>query len=377
MSSKYSDASAPKEAGSFELNRVVRPNIQKLKPYRCARDDYSEGQLMDANENSLGPPLHIEHTPELERYPCPHQPKLKTLYGNWRGVKKEQVFVGVGSDEAIDLIVRMACVPQKDFILTLPPTYGMYGVCAQVNDVGVVEVPLEKEDFSLDPKKIVDAIKSRPKESPVKVVFVCHPNNPTGNDVASLACLEKLAGDIGDALLVIDEAYVDFSSRPSASSLVSRCPNVIVLQTFSKSWGLAGIRCGVAMADEAIIDYLTKMKAPYNLNKITSNIAVRAMGKLDVLTKRIGEIVAERNRVRDALSKMDVVEKVWPSHSNFLLFRLKNAKRVHVNMADAGVVIRYRGGATNCEECLRVSIGSQKENDNFLGALEKVTLEAK
>lgn len=163
----------------FDLTKVVRPNIQKLKPYRCARDDFSDGQLMDANENSLGPPMKVDIIDEPERYPCPHQLELKSLYAKWRGVEQKQVFLGVGSDEAIDLLIRMACTPGKDSILTLPPTYGMYGVCAQVNDVNVVKVPLD-DGFVMNSKKILNAIENQPKNSPIKIVFVCHPNNPTG-----------------------------------------------------------------------------------------------------------------------------------------------------------------------------------------------------
>jgi histidinol-phosphate aminotransferase len=378
---------------TFDLTKVVRPNIQKLKPYRCARDDYSDGQLMDANENSLGPPMNVDIIDAPERYPCPHQRELKTLYAKWRGVEPKQVFLGVGSDEAIDLLVRMACTPGKDSILTLPPTYGMYGVCAQVNDVNVVKVPLE-DGFMMNTKKVLSVIENQPKQSPIKLVFVCHPNNPTGtyfflcctsvlhththtyiythtpkgNDVATTKELEKLANSIGDAILVIDEAYVDFSDRASTASLISKCPNVAVLQTFSKSWGLAGVRCGVCMAHEDIVDYLTKMKAPYNLNKMTSRVATKAMSHVGELMRNIKLIVNERNRVASELEKIPGVVKVFPSHSNFILFRIKvDAAIVHKTMATKGeVVIRYRGRDLNCEGCLRVSIGSRKENDKFL-----------
>lgn len=332
---------------------------------------------MDANENSLGPPLRTDGNQaqqELERYPCPHQLELKELYAKWRGIRREEVFLGVGSDEAIDLLVRMACVPSKDSILILPPTYGMYSVCAQINDANVVEVPLD-DGFVLNPEKVVKTIQKQPSASPIKIVFVCHPNNPTGNDVASEKDLERLAGSIGNALLVIDEAYVDFSvDRPSMSCLIERCPNVVVLQTFSKSWGLAGIRCGVAMANEKIVDFLTKMKAPYNLNKMTSQIATKAMSHLDDLMSNVKLIVGERERVSEALTKTSGIDRVFASHSNFVLFRTKeyDAKKLHVEMANAGVVIRYRGSATNCESCLRVSIGSKDENDKFLSTLRSI-----
>eukprot|EP00940_MAST-03C_sp_MAST-3C-sp2_P002992 g2992.t1 len=330
-------------------------------------------RLMDANENSLGPPFKVDsdHLLALERYPCPHQLQLKSMYAAWRKIKRDQVFVGVGSDEAIDLIIRMACVPGRDCILTLPPTYGMYAVSAQINDVRVCEVPLE-DDFTVDVKKVAKAVKDQGRANPVKIVFVCHPNNPTGNDVASTKELKWLAESIGDALLIIDEAYVDFSEREStASSLVAQCPNVVVLQTFSKSWGLAGIRCGVALAQEDIVDYLSKMKAPYNLNKMTSRVAIRAMGALTDFKKTVDAVVSERNRVAKALSKMTEIDRVWPSHSNFILFRVAKAHAIYRTMADSGVVIRYRGGAPKCDECLRVSIGTKKENDEFLRALKE------
>ena len=268
---------------------------------------------------------------------------------------------------------HQTCDPTRDSILILPPTYGMYSVSAQINDVNVVSIPLEK-DYTIDTEKIVDAVAKQPKESPIKVVFVCHPNNPTGNDVSTTKQLERLANNIGDAILVIDEAYVDFSRRDSTAALVGRCPNVIVLQTFSKSWGLAGIRCGVALADPAIVDYLTKMKAPYNVNKMTSLVAISALESVDALSNRIDAIVNERERVFNQLAEMSFVERVWPSQSNFLMFRMKQAKQVHVTMATLKdpVVIRYRGGALNCENCLRVSIGSKEENDNFLESLSSV-----
>jgi len=355
---------ADAKMSGFCLSKVVRANIQKLKPYRCARDDYSKGQLMDANENSLGPPLSLEPS-GLERYPCPHQVELKNLYAKWRGVKIENIFLGVGSDEAIDLIIRMVCVPGKDYMLTLPPTYGMYKVCANINDIGVLEVPLNS-DFMAEPAKIIAAVKAQPKERPVKIIFVCNPNNPTGNDCATLAQLEAVAAAVGNAIVVADEAYVDFSGRPSACSLVPRVPNLLVLQTFSKSWGMAGIRCGVAVGHASIVDYLNKMKAPYNLNQMTSIAARKALQCIPKLMANIKLIVDERERVAGVLRGVPGVKRVWPSDSNFLMFRLSHAHKVYLKMATTGVVIRFRGTATNCENCLRVSIGSAKENAVFL-----------
>ena len=214
---------------TFDLTKVVRPNIQKLKPYRCARDDYSDGQLMDANENSLGPPMNVDIIDAPERYPCPHQRELKTLYAKWRGVEPKQVFLGVGSDEAIDLLVRMACTPGKDSILTLPPTYGMYGVCAQVNDVNVVKVPLE-DGFMMNTKKVLSVIENQPKQSPIKLVFVCHPNNPTGiaynnNEIEQVAKIIKKY----NCWVFADEIYLNLCYKEKVKSISEFIPELTII----------------------------------------------------------------------------------------------------------------------------------------------------
>lgn len=353
--------------GPFDLNLLVRPNIAKLVPYRCARDDYDSGILLDANENTHGPPLDAtEFANEIERYPSPYQWKLRQLYADWRGVEKENIFVGVGSDEAIDMLQRAVCTPKQDGILILPPTYGMYSVSAAVNDIYVDTFNLTPS-FQFKAKDVLAAIKPR-----TKIVFICSPNNPTANDIDRNEIIALL--DSGyRGLIVIDEAYIDFSDLESMASLVPTYPNLVVLQTFSKSWGMAGARCGVAIANEGLIETLNKMKAPYNMNKITSRLAVSAMENIDTLMQTVEKIKAERSRVMAALEALPHITKVFPSSTNYIMFSTPQAKKVYLQIAEAGVVIRFRGNCLHCEGCLRATVGTQSENDQMLKLLAEIT----
>lgn len=347
--------------------KLARKNILELQPYRCARDDYSEGILLDANENALGPPL--ESSEVLERYPDPYQVPLKKKYAAFRGydLQPSNIFVGVGSDEAIDLLMRIFCRPAVDKILTTPPTYGMYKVCAKVNDVEIVNVPLTPE-FDVRIPETLQAITPE-----VKLLFLCSPGNPTAKAIP-LKDIEAVAGskEAQHLLVVVDEAYVDFSDKGSAVSLLSKYPNIVVLQTLSKAFGLAAIRCGFCIGPADVIQLMNNVKAPYNVNALTSKMALRAFDSTDQLQKNIQLLLEQRKFVAESLEKLDFVTKVYPSDANFLLVQLQSkAKEVYQRMADSGVVTRYRGTEIHCDECIRVTIGTPDENKAFLEMLVK------
>lgn len=344
---------------------LVRPNILALQPYRCARDDYDSGILLDANENSIG--ATVEAPPDdmqLNRYPCPYQFELKELIANYRGIKKEQIFLGVGSDEAIDLIIRVFCEPRVDNIMITPPTYGMYKVCAAVNDVPLVKSPLTP-DFDVD----VDALMADVTPN-TKVLFLCSPGNPTAKAIPKATVEAVLRDERYDGIVVLDEAYVDFSPEGSACQLVDKYPKLIVMQTLSKAFGLAGIRLGMAISNEATTQILNNVKAPYNISKLTSKQATGAFRNLALLNTNMSTILSERERVAKALAKMSFVQQVHPSHTNFLLVQMPKAKEIYLLMAEAGVVLRFRGHELHCAGCLRITIGTPAENDAMLKMLQ-------
>lgn len=362
---------------------MARPNILELQPYRCARDDYSDGVLLDANENAFGPtslPSNsldpYENSNTLERYPDPYQGDLKELFCRERGndLKPSNVFVGVGSDEAIDLLMRIFCTPgstgQGDNILITPPTYGMYKVCAKVNDVSIVSAPLTPE-FDLDIPKMMEAVTDK-----TKLLFICSPGNPTCKAIP-LSEIEKIASDTDKypGLIVVDEAYIDFAGEDaSAVSLLKKYNNIVVLQTLSKAFGLAGIRCGFCIGPPDVIQLMNNVKAPYNVNSLTSEVAINAMKSMDTLRKNVASTLEERARVRKELEALtDIVVRVYHSDSNFLLFRVNNdlkAADVYKRMADDGVVTRFRGNELHCDQCIRVTVGTPEENDKFLQLLQ-------
>jgi len=346
----------------MNIQSLVRENIQNLTPYRSARDEFDSGILLDANENSFGAPFADDMA--LNRYPMPYQEELRDKIAAFRGLKRENVFVGVGSDEAIDLLFRIFCRPGKDRVIINPPTYGMYKVSANINDVAVDEVLLT-ESFQLQPERILENV-----EPETKIIFICSPNNPTGNSINKHDVIKVLEGFNG--IVVVDEAYIDFSRQGSLADNLKDFDNLVVLQTMSKSFGLAGIRLGKALANPEIISYMMKVKAPYNINKLTSNKAAQAFSNIGRLTKNIQAILKERERVIGKLVAFSQVEKVYPTDANFVMFKISDALNVYKNLADEGVVIRYRGNEPHCENCLRLTVGTTGENDRFFSALEKV-----
>lgn len=343
----------------FDVHSLVRTNIRLLTPYRCARDDYDQGILLDANENAIG---SVPADPrELNRYPDPHQEAFRARYAAFRGIQPENVFCGVGSDEAIDLVLRIFCRPGEDSILITPPTYGMYKVSAAINDVDVQSVPLSR-DFQLRVDDILAAV--RPT---TKVIFLCSPNNPTGN-VLHRQDIRRILLDFS-GIVVVDEAYIDFSDEASFASELDAFENLIVLQTLSKSFGLAGIRLGLALASAEIIDYMMRVKAPYNINKLTTEVALQAMDHIDEMHRHVSVLNAERVRVAEKLREIPAVGVIHPSDANFLLVEVPDALRIYKEMADAGVVIRYRGDQIHCDSTIRITIGTAEENDAMLTML--------
>jgi len=346
---------------TFDLESLVRPNIKELTPYRCARDDYDKGVLLDANENAIGSvPADIR---ELNRYPDPRQDALRDQYADFRRIRRDQIFCGVGSDEAIDLLIRIFCRPGIDHIMITPPTYGMYKVSAAINDVGVQAVPLNP-DFTLDSQAVLDAVYDT-----TKVIFLCSPNNPTGNLLDKDSVRAVLRGFSG--IVVVDEAYIDFSDDDGFASELDQYPNLVILQTLSKSFGLAGIRLGLALASESIISYMLRVKAPYNVNKLSTETALKAMHAVPVMKAYVKALNNERAWLQKELETIPGVHKIHPSDANFLLVVIDRAFELYKSMADSGVVIRYRGDQLHCDSTLRITVGTHAENATLIHRLNE------
>lgn len=356
----------------MDIKSLVRKNIWDLKPYTSARDLYEgNGILLDANENSWGTTFtNIEDlyngkfNLELNRYPDPHQNEIRSLVGKLITIPKENLFFGVGSDEIIDLLIRIFCSPGKDKVIIPEPTYGMYKVACDVNDVPAIEVLLN-DNFQVD----INEIKKNYTDS-VKMIFLCSPNNPTGNllnkkDVISL-CKEF------NSIIVVDEAYIDFAGSGTLINEVKEFPNLVILRTFSKAWGLAGIRLGFCAANEEIIKLLFKIKAPYNINSLTRFALEASINNIELREKYIRGIVRERERLKNQLETLKDVITVYNSDANFLLVKFTDAKKVQTRLADAGIIVRDRSSQPKLSNCLRISIGSEEENDALWNELKKI-----
>lgn len=348
----------------MDIENLIRPNIRQLKPYRSARHDFTSGILLDANENAFGSPITVDGL-SLNRYPDPYQRDLRSALAKLHNVSQENVFAGVGSDEVIDLLIRIFCEPQSDSIVVLEPTYGVYRVAADVNNVRVVSCLLN-DDFQID----IASVRRQVNEF-TKIIFCCSPNNPTGNllrrdDILALCQATQ-------AIVVVDEAYADFAGSPSLTADVARIPNLVVLRTLSKAWGLAAIRLGYAVAHPLIISYLLKVKAPYSINILTSTEALRALGNEGYVQKSVSSTIAERERLRSALTKFPIVQQVFPSDANFLLVRFTRARRVYEALAQSGVIVRDRSTEPKLSACLRISVGTPEQNDTLLSALRSIS----
>lgn len=341
------------------IQKLLRENIRKLKAYSSAREEEgfkTANIYLDANENGF--------YKELNRYPDPLQRKLKKEISSWRNVTAEQVFIGNGSDEIIDLFIRAFCEPGKESILVNPPTYGMYEVCANVNGVEVEKVNLTS-GFQLDVASIWNQISEK-----TKLIFICSPNNPTGNRLKIPDIVEILTRFNG--LVILDEAYVDFSIAGSLLPLINQFKNLVVLQTLSKAWGLAGIRLGMAFADKEIVEVLTKIKFPYNVNAISQQIACEKIKKeRDGFYEIIQRVLRQRNYLRQELSGLSFVEKVFPSDANFLLVKVEDPKGLYAYLRKKQILIRDRSGEPGCEGCVRITVGKPSENKKLLTAMKE------
>lgn len=345
----------------FNLNDIIRPNVLKMRAYSSARDEFkgAASVFLDANENNLGSLAGEGYN----RYPDPHQKKLKARIAEIKAVQPEQIFLGNGSDEAIDLLFRMVCRPGQDSMLHLPPTYGMYEVSANLNEVTMQAVQLDAE-YQVPVEEVLLQVKPE-----TKIIFICSPNNPTGNLIEAESIEDILRAFNG--LVVVDEAYIDFSEEPSWTTRLKEFPNLVVLQTFSKAWGMAGLRLGLAFASEEIISVLDKIKPPYNINEATQALALEALEREEALKDMVEEIVQERELLLLSLPELPVVEHVHPSDANFILVKVKDANSLYKYLLDKGIVVRNRSALPGCEGCLRISVGTLEENQELLLAMSQ------
>lgn len=341
-----------------DLNKLIRRNVKELVPYSSARDEFrgKEGIFMDANENPYG---------NLNRYPDPYQTELKSAISRIRSVPEENIFLGNGSDEIIDLCFRIFCNPGLDKALTFSPTYGMYEVSAAINDVKLLKIPLSG-DFDIEISKVLPVL----EDKYLKIIFICSPNNPTGNSMSSTA-METIISKF-EGIVVIDEAYIDFSEKPSFKTLLGRYQNLIVMQTFSKAMGLAAARIGMAFMDTSMVHYFNKMKPPYNISTINQKAALRSLGLIEQSRKRIQLIKAERKRLTAGLRKISIIEKVFPSDSNFLLVKTRDADLIYSILIENNIIVRNRSKAV--PGCLRITVGKVNENNKLLKILRNIKI---
>ncbi|MDE3236749.1 MAG: histidinol-phosphate transaminase [Bacteroidota bacterium] len=343
----------------FSINNLLRENIKKLTPYSSARDEFSgEAKVfLDANENSLGSPL----TKWYNRYPDPYQHGLKEVISKVKGITHEHIFLGNGSDECIDLLYRCFCNPGKDNVIVCPPTYGMYEVSANINDVEVRKAPLT-DDFQLDLIHLENLA-----DANTKIIWLCSPNNPTGNSL-NRSDIEYVLNNF-NGLVVVDEAYINFAKQRSFVQELAEYPNLVVMQTFSKAWGLAALRLGMAFASTEIIGVMNKVKPPYNINQATQDLALKALEEVGQVNDMIREIVAMRDALADVFSQIPAVQKVYPSDANFLLVKIKHARKAYEFLLTKGIVVRDRSNVKLCDDCLRITIGTEQENTLLVEAL--------
>ena len=335
-----------------DIKKLIRPNILALRPYSSARDEFKgkDGIFLDANENPFG---------NLNRYPDPYQKTLKEKLSALKNISTENIFIGNGSDEVIDLVFRIFCTPGKDKAIVCPPTYGMYEVSANINDVEIISIPLN-ENFQLDVEEIL--------KTEAKIIFLCSPNNPTANNLGNIeTIIQKFNG-----LVFLDEAYIDFSTQESLLQKVNDYPNLIVSQTLSKAWGRAAIRIGIAYASKEIISYYNKVKPPYNVSQINQYEAIKVLDDLENFTKNKNTILAQRTWLVEQLSSLSFVEKIYPSDANFVLVKTKNANAIYQKLVEEKIVVRNRHSVV--ENCLRITVGEPFENVKLIDSLKKIEL---
>lgn len=340
----------------MDIRELLRENIRTLAPYSTARDEY-QGELgiyLDANENP--------YDNNYNRYPDPHQKILKRKLAEIKGIPVEKIFIGNGSDEPIDLVFRLFCEPRRHNAVSIAPTYGMYKVAAAINDVQMREVQLEP-GFALDAEKLLAAA-----DENTRLLFLCSPNNPSGNCFPKKE-IEKVIRRF-NGIVILDEAYIDFAGQPGFLSELDEYPNLVILQTLSKAWGMAGLRLGLAFAQPLIVDTLSRVKYPYNINVVTQQIVCeRLQSRPDA---QIAEIVSERGRVLEELAKNPVIRKIHPTDANFVLVEVDEPRTIYDRLIEAGIIVRDRSRIKGCEGCLRITIGTPEENDRLLETLKKL-----
>ena len=340
----------------MNINNLLRKNIQNLKPYSSARDEYSGDAMvfLDANENPFNEPYN--------RYPDPLQKELKQKISVLKNIPANQIFLGNGSDEPIDLLIRAFCEPGIENIVTIHPTYGMYQVAADTNDIEVIKVSLSR-DFELDSKQVLQAVTTK-----TKLIFLCSPNNPSGNSLNKESMLEIIQNFNG--LVVVDEAYIDFAPGKSLLPEINKYPNLVILQTFSKAWGMAGIRLGMAFASVEIIQVLNKIKYPYNINILTQKKALELLDNKDQVDIWVKKLIEEREKMAKYLSKLHFVTKIYPSDANFLLVSMNDARGIYNYLVENGIIVRDRSKIHLCDNSLRITIGTMDEDIVLLQALK-------
>lgn len=339
----------------MNIQNLVRENIKNLTPYSSARDEFSAdaGVFLDANENPFG---------DYNRYPDPYQKALKTEISKLKNIETNKIFLGNGSDEVIDLLMRIFAEPKKDKILVFNPTYGMYEVSANINDVEVVSYPLN-EDFQIEFDENLEEIL---KDENLKLVFICSPNNPSGNLIVRKSVLEILQKFKG--IVVVDEAYEDFSKEQSWISEIDNFPKLVVMQTFSKAWGMAGLRVGMAFAQPEILDLMNKVKPPYNISILNQKEVCNSLQNIEEFRENLNEILEQKSFIENELLKFNFVKKIYPSDANFLLIKMENADQLYNYLVDEKIIIRNRNKVV--ENCVRITIGNQEENQKLLQSLE-------
>ncbi len=348
----------------FNLDRLVRENIRRMTPYSSARHEFTgmASVYLDANENAFGSPLPDNYN----RYPDPLQHNLKEKISAVKGIPAQHIFLGNGSDEAIDLLFRIFCEPGKDNVIIFPPTYGMYEVCAEVNNVSVKKVPLTPA-FQID----LEALEAAVDENS-KLIFVCSPNNPTGNSIHR-PDIELLLNNF-EGLVVVDEAYINYARQKTMIPELTEYPNLVILQTLSKAWGLAGLRLGMAFASNPVTELMNRVKYPYNINTATQRLAEEALTRISSVNNWTQTTVREREELAAALGSLPYITTVYPSDANFLLVKMENARTIYVYLAEAGIIVRDRSTVILCDDCLRITIGTPDENRQLLEALKKYSV---
>ena len=340
----------------FELEKITRSNIRALQPYSSARDEFSgaNGIFLDANENPYG---------DLNRYPDPYQRELKQIISGIKNVDEKNVFIGNGSDEIIDLLFRVFCNPGKEKALTFSPTYGMYDVAAGINDVGLIKIDLN-QDFDIDYVSVEPYL----FDPELKLILICSPNNPTGNFL-NQATIEKILSSF-NGIVLIDEAYIDFSDRPSFLNQIESYPNLIVSQTMSKAYGLAAARVGIAYSNTSIVALLNKVKPPYNVSALNQNAALDSFKRKDEFEQNKGRILSEKKKLRAALEKLQIIKKIYPSEANFFLVGTENADEIYNTLVEEKIIVRNRNRVVR--NCIRITVGSAEENKALIEALKRI-----